>query len=83
VIDVDFQSAFPSLEWDCIREAVEECLPDVAPWTRWSHAEPGRVLLPSGEALRVDRGAEQGDLLGPLYCALTLARAQGIHFFDA
>ena len=68
-------------------------LPEVAAWTRWCHAEPGRVVLPSGGVLRINRGAEQGDPLGPIYCALVLARvaartratlqAQGIEFFDA
>ena len=48
VIDVDFQNAFPSLEWDSIREAVDEFLPEVGAWTAWCHAEPGRVVLPSG-----------------------------------
>ena len=91
VVDVDFKNAFPSFEWDSIRDAVDELLPDAAAWTRWCHAEPGRVVLPSGEILRVDRGAEQGDPLGPIYCALVLARvsararealqAQGADFF--
>jgi hypothetical protein len=93
VIDVDFKNAFPSLEWDSIREAVDEALPQASAWTHWCHQEPGRVILPSGDELRIDRGAEQGDPMGPIYCALVLARvaararaacsAQGTEFFDA
>ena len=92
VVDVDFKNAFPSLEWESIREVVREELPRVAHWTHWCHATPARVLLPSGAELRIDRGAEQGDPLGPVYCALVLARVamrtrealdvQGIPFFD-
>ena len=93
VIDVDFKNAFPSLEWDEIRASVEAELPDVASWTLWCHAEPARVLLPSGSIVLTNRGAEQGDPLGPIYCALVLARVvararaaleeMGINFFDA
>ena len=93
IIDVDFKNAFPSIEWDEIRASVEAELPDVAPWTLWCHAEPARVLLPSGSIVLTNRGAEQGDPLGPIYCALVLARVvararaaleeMGINFFDA
>ena len=93
VIDVDFKNAFPSIEWDSIRDAVEEMLPNAAPWTHWCHSAPGRVILPSGAVTRIDRGAEQGDPLGPIYCALVLAKVveraritlleKGIQMFDA
>jgi phosphoserine phosphatase len=56
VVDVDWKNAFPSIEWDSIRDAVEELLPEVSAWTRWCHAAPWRVVLPSGGVLRVDRG---------------------------
>ena len=73
IIDVDFKSAFPSLEWDSIREAIDELLPGIASWTHWSHLFFTRVVLPSGEELRCDRGAEQGDPLGPIYYAFVLS----------
>ena len=38
IIDVDFKNAFPSLEWDSIRAAVQELLPDAACWTHWCHS---------------------------------------------
>lgn len=50
-------------------------------------------MLPSGGIRYVDRGAEQGDPLGPVYCALVLAKvlrrtreslaARGVPIFDA
>ena len=51
------------------------------------------MILPSGAVTRIDRGAEQGDPLGPIYCGLVLAkvveraritlREKGIQMFDA
>ena len=73
VVDVDWQNAFPSLEWDGIRAAVDKHLPNLSAWIRWCHASPSEVFLPSGEQLLVDRGVEQGDPLGPILCALVLA----------
>ena len=71
-LDIDFQNAYPSLEWHSIREAVHEYLSELLPWTQWCHEEPAPVVLPSGEVRFIDRGAEQGDPLGNLYCALVL-----------
>ena len=91
-VDVAFKNAFPSLEWDAIREAVGADLPALSPWTHWCHARPARVVLPSGVELSVDRGAEQGDPFGPFYCVLVLARVAAcvrarlgdeVPFFDA
>ena len=73
IIDVDFKNAFPSLEWENIREVVSDRLPEVSDWTNWCHREPGRILLPSGAEVSVNRGVAQGDLFGPVYCALVLA----------
>ena len=72
ILDLDLRNAFPSLEWASIREAVDRWAPALGPWTTWSHASEGRILLPCGTWIEADRGAEQGDPLGPLYCALTL-----------
>ena len=72
LLDLDLRNAFPSFEWDSIREAVEECAPDLLPWVTWCHATPASVQLPSGEWVQADRGAEQGDPLGSLYCGLVL-----------
>ena len=32
VLDLDLRNAFPSFEWDSIREAVGEYLPALLPW---------------------------------------------------
>ena len=77
-IDVDFQNAFPSLEWDSIRSAVNNRLSNLLAWTEWCHADGVTVYLPSGEKVRIDRGAEQGDPLGSIYCALVLADVMDI-----
>jgi len=73
VLDLDLQNAFPSLEWDSIRAAIGEHLPALSPWVAWCHASPAPVQLPGGDWVQIDRGAEQGDPLGSLYCALVLA----------
>ena len=81
VLDLDFRNAFPSLEWPSIRSSVAAHFPQLLPWTEWCQSEPAPVLLPSGQVIRIDRGAEQGDPLGSLYCAVVLAdvveRARG------
>ena len=74
VLDLDLRNAFPSLEWDAIEAAVAEHAPELGPWTRWCHAEPAQIQLPAGDWVRCDRGAEQGDPLGPAYCGLALLR---------
>ena len=47
-VDVDLSNAFPRMEWDSIRAAVEDLLPNVAAWTHWCHTSPGRVLCFQG-----------------------------------
>ena len=42
--------------------------------TRWCHQQQGQIRLPDGSWASCDRGAEQGDPLGPVYCALALLR---------
>ena len=66
-------SAFPSLEWPAIRAAVGAQAGDISPWTEWCHQEAARISLPAGVWTTCDRGAEQGDPLGSLYCALVLS----------
>ena len=72
MLDLDLRNAFPSLEWSAIRAAVAEHMPSLAPWTSWCHGRAASVQLPDGSWHTCDRGAEQGDPLGPVYCALTL-----------
>ena len=79
-LDLDFENAYPSLEWDSIRTAVAEHLPEILPWTQWCHEAPACVELPSGEIKLVDRGAEQGDpeaqyLLAEAYLQANIANS--------
>ena len=73
LLDIDFQNAFPSIEWDSIREAVDALLPQLSAWCAWCHEAPTNIVLPSGRISACNRGAEQGDPLGPIYCAVVLA----------
>ena len=74
LVDIDLQNAFPSLEWDAIREAIMSDLPQLSQWCKWCHASSSAVYLPSGGTVECDRGAEQGDPLGPVFCAVVLSR---------
>lgn len=72
VLDLDLRNAFPSLEWHAVRAAVARDAPEVMAWTEWCHGRSARIRLPDRSWTEADRGAEQGDPLGPVYCALTL-----------
>ena len=72
VLDLDLKNAFPSLEWDAIRDAVHQFLPKFDKWVAWCH-QKGSLMFPNGKTTEVDRGAEEGDPLGPLFCGLVLA----------
>ena len=72
VLDLDLRNAFPRFEWRGIRDAVQDSCPALSAWTRWCHGQTARIQLPNGEWYTCDRGAEQGDPLGPVFCALVL-----------
>ena len=74
LLDLDLRNAFPSLEWSAVRAAVGERAPELQPWTKWCHGAPSQIQLPCSEWIPCDRGAEQGDPLGPAYCGLVLLR---------
>ncbi len=74
VIDLDWANCYPSLEWDDIDDAMQDVLPEVAPWTRWCHQHAAPINLPSGGVHTARRGAEQGDPHGSLQCGLVLAK---------
>ena len=74
-LDLDLVNAFPRFTWEAIRSSVGQHAPGLAPWTSWCHRQAAEVVLPCGEVVRVDRGAEQGDPLGPAFCGLVLADA--------
>eukprot|EP00973_Karenia_brevis_P084403 11713623-Karenia_brevis.AAC.1 len=63
---------YGSIEWPCIRAAIHQHFACAEEWTVWAHGEASVVQLPGGEALSVDRGAEQGDPFAPLQASLAL-----------
>lgn len=73
VWDNDWVNCFCLILWPRIDAAVAEYLPGALPWTRWCHEDPVTVVLPGGALHVTDRGAEQGDPLGPAYAAAAIA----------
>ena len=73
ILDINFKNMFPSIERKSIREAIAELLPQLSKWCSWCHRRSSSVRLPSGATVLCDRGAEQGDPLGPVYCAAVLS----------
>jgi hypothetical protein len=71
--DLDFRNCYGSILWPAIDESVRNHVPGALPWTRWCHSDRVRVVLPGGGVHLVERGAEQGDPLGPVYAAAVIA----------
>jgi hypothetical protein len=72
-IKIDEKNCFGMLEWGGIRKATRRGLPRHWAVTSWKHAQPSFVEQAGVCPLPKDRGAEQGDVDGPLECSLTLA----------
>ncbi len=68
VLDLDLKNVFPSVEWDSVREAVAVFAPELSSWIKWLYESEAPVYMPDGNVHLEDRGAEQGDILGPAYC---------------
>ena len=47
-------------------------VPQLQAWTHWCQQSDSKILLPAGSWRSCDRGAEQGDPLGPVYMAVVL-----------
>eukprot|EP00973_Karenia_brevis_P055254 7682456-Karenia_brevis.AAC.1 len=60
------------LEWPALRAAAMQALPRHGAVTCWKHAAISQVEQPKVVPAPKDRGAEQGDVDGPLECSLTL-----------
>lgn len=71
-VKIDEKNCFGRLTWPAVREAAKQHLPKHFPVACWKHAEVSGVEQSNVEALSKDRGAEQGDVDGPLECSLTL-----------
>ena len=72
-IKVDLKNCFGSLEWPSVRQAALQHLPRHHGVLCWKHGTESTVHIPGAAPQPKDRGAEQGDVDGPLECALTLA----------
>ena len=71
-IKIDEKNCFGRLEWGAIRRAVLESLPHHHAVASWKHHMVSHVEQQDAEATPKNRGAEQGDVDGPLECSLTL-----------
>eukprot|EP00973_Karenia_brevis_P080959 11230886-Karenia_brevis.AAC.1 len=56
---VDAENCFGLLEWDSIRQAVQQETPNLAPAVAWKHSVDSFVEQPDVEPQLKDRGAEQ------------------------
>ena len=65
VIDVDFQTAFPTRLHEAIDFALEAKVSELRPWSKWCQDNCGVIFFPSGDKHRAGRGAEQGDPMLP------------------
>ena len=72
-IKVDEKNCFGRLEWAAIREASRRSLPRHAAVACWKHGATSFVEQEGDDPTPQDRGAEQGDVDGPLECSLVLA----------
>ena len=83
-IKVDEKNCFGSLEWDAVRRAMRDTLPHMQLAVCYKHRWASHVEMGEGGKLAKDRGAEQGDVDGPLEAAVTLGRVavwakEGVH----
>jgi len=70
--DNDFKNCYGSIFWTSIDASVSTHVPGALPWTRWCHSGRVRVILPGGGTYFAERGAEQGDPLGPMYASAVI-----------
>ena len=73
-IKVDEKNCFGSFEWGAIRSATIQTLPHHAAVASWKHSQQSFVEQDGVEAVPKDRGAEQGDVDGPLEASLVLGQ---------
>ena len=71
-VKIDEKNCFGSFEWDSVRKAAAEFHPKHMAAAAWKHAAASVVEQEGVRPMVKDRGAEQGDVDGPLECALTL-----------
>ncbi len=72
-IKIDEKNCFGMLEWPAIRASACQTLPRHYPALCLKHSAVSHAEQDGCEDTPKDRGAEQGDVDGPLECAITLA----------
>jgi hypothetical protein len=71
--DIDLANMFGTCEWPAIRAAINDEFSDIRAWTEWHHTNHAITVLPCGDEILNDRGAEQGDGLGSFQACAVLA----------
>ena len=71
ILKIDYRNAFNCVDRLSMLRAVDANLPELAPWVRWCYLEPSSLFY-GGDTIRSQRGAQQGDPLGPLLFSLTI-----------
>ena len=81
-IKIDEKNCFGRLEWRAIRESSRRLLPRHYAPACWKQSRSSYVEQPGVGSMPKDRGAEQGDVDGPLECSLVLAQVAGAARLD-
>ena len=71
-IKVDEKNCFGMIEWKAVREAASRILSKHTAAAVWKHRNVSSVEQEGLSPMPKDRGAEQGDVDGPLECSLAL-----------
>jgi len=72
-IKVDEKNCFGMIEWKSVRDAARQMIPRHAAVASWKHSAASYVEQDSVAPTLKDRGAEQGDVDGPMECSIALA----------
>ena len=70
-IKIDQKNCFGMLEWPSVRQATKDALPRHYAVAAWKHQSASEVEQHGVAPAPKNRGAEQGDVDGPLECSLT------------
>ena len=71
ILKIDYRNAFNCVDRLSMLRAVDANLPELAPWVRWCYLEHSSLFY-GGDTIKSQRGAQQGDPLGPLLFSLTI-----------
>ena len=71
-IKVVEKKCFGMIEWKAVREAASRFLPKHTAAATWKHRSLSHIKQGGLTPMPEDRGAEQGDVDGPLECSLAL-----------